>query len=259
MSRLPKVLFIVFLLGLFLFPQFADAQTAPAPTPANTGVSLNIGFNSGTEGNDYSVAIQLLIFMTLLTLAPSIVIMMTCFTRIIIVLGFIGKAMGTTGVPSSQILIGIALFLTFFIMGPVWNKIYDEAVVPYQEHQITSTEAFNVASGHMKDFMLRQTKSEDVEFFMGLGNFGPTAVRDLPLRVVVPSFTLSELRRAFEMGFLIFVPFLVVDFLVASTLMSMGMMMMPPVVISMPFKILLFVLVDGWTLVVKSLVMSFNM
>jgi flagellar biosynthetic protein FliP len=240
-----------------------SAATVVSPIPssggASSGVSLNVNFSTGAEGENYSVAIQLLIFMTLLTLAPSIIMLTTCFTRIVIVLGFVGKALGTSGVPSSQILVGIALFLTFFVMGPVWNRINEEAVVPYRQHQITSERAYDIAAGHMKNFMLKQTKSEDLEFFLGLANMGPTTVQELPLRIVIPSFILGELRRSFEMGFLIYVPFLIIDFIIASTLMSMGMMMMPPTVISLPFKLLLFVLVDGWTLVVKSLVMSFNM
>jgi flagellar biosynthesis protein FliP len=258
-----------------LAPQFAAAQTVtpsaatsvaapiitplPSTGPANAGVSMNINFNTGQKGDDYSVAIQLLIFMTLLSLAPSIIMMTTCFTRIVIVLGFVGKALGTSGVPSNQIIVGLALFLTFFIMRPIWDKIHDEAYVPYQQHQITADKAFDIASGYMKGFMLKQTSSSDLEFFLGLAHMGPTTVKERPLRVVIPSFVLSELRRSFEMGFLIFVPFLIIDFIIASTLMSMGMMMMPPTVISLPFKLLLFVLVDGWTLVVKSLVLSFNM
>lgn len=242
-------------LAVFVLPAEVSAQAAGG----NAGVSLNIDFNTGQQGDDYSVAIQLLVVMTLLSLAPSIIMLMTCFTRIVIVLGFVGRALGTTGVPSNQIIVGISLFLTFFIMGPTWNKIHDEALVPYQEHTISSADAFNIASGHMRNFMVRQTSQNDIEFFLGLADMGPTSVGELPMRVVIPSFILSELRRAFEMGFLIFVPFLIIDFIVASTLMSMGMMMMPPVVISLPFKILLFVLVDGWTLVVKSLVLSFNM
>jgi flagellar biosynthesis protein FliP len=246
------------------FAQTATTSAASAPvtitsTSATPGVSMNLTFNTSDKSDDYSVAIQLLIFMTLLTLAPSIIMMMTCFTRIVIVLGFVGKALGTSGVPSSQIIVGLSLFLTFFIMGPVLNKIHDEALVPYQQHQITSSQAFDIASGHMKDFMLRQTSANDLEFFLGLAKMGPTTVKELPMRVVIPSYMVSELRRAFEMGFLIFVPFLIIDFIVASTLMSMGMMMMPPTVISLPFKLLLFVLVDGWTLVIKSLVLSFNM
>jgi flagellar biosynthetic protein FliP len=237
----------------------AGASSSSAVTTANPGVSMNLTFNTSDQRDDYSVAIQLLIFMTLLTLAPSIIMMMTCFTRIVIVLGFVGKALGTTGVPSNQIIVGLALFLSFFIMGPTLNQIHDDALVPYQEHRITSGQAFDIASGHMKTFMLRQTGSNDIEFFLGLAKMGPTTVADLPMRVVIPAYMVSELRRAFEMGFLIFVPFLIIDFIVASTLMSMGMMMMPPTVISLPFKLLLFVLVDGWTLVIKSLVLSFNM
>lgn len=257
MRILPRGIWAVLAIALAVF--FLPAEVSAQATGGNAGVNLNIDFNTGQQGDDYSVAIQLLVVMTLLSLAPSIIMLMTCFTRIVIVLGFVGRALGTTGVPSNQIIVGISLFLTFFIMGPTWNKIHDEALVPYQAHSITSAEAFNIASGHMRNFMVRQTSQNDIEFFLGLADMGPTSVGDLPMRVVIPSFILSELRRAFEMGFLIFVPFLIIDFIVASTLMSMGMMMMPPVVISLPFKILLFVLVDGWTLVVKSLVLSFNM
>ena len=248
------LLLLVAALILLGAPLASHAQDA-APA-AGGGVSLNIDFDSG-EGDDFSVAIQLLVFMTLLTLAPSIVMLMTSFTRIVIVLGFIGRALGTQGVPSSQILVGLSLFLTFFVMGPVWNNVYSEAIQPYTEQQITSGAALDIAAGHMRTFMLKQTRENDLEFFLGLAGRGPTQVADLPLNIVMPAFVLSELRTAFQMGFLIFVPFLIVDFIVASTLMSMGMMMMPPVVISLPFKLLLFVLVDGWTLVIRSLVQSF--
>lgn len=246
----------LFLAPLFiaLGPTLADAQAAGAPA----GVKMNISFDNGEDGEDYSVAIQLLIFMTLLTLAPSIIMMMTCFTRIVIVLGFVGKALGTQGVPSGQIIVGLSLFLTFFVMGPTWDRIYEQSVVPYQEHRITSKVAIENASTQMKAWMLKQTSTNDLEFFLGLAKMGPTSVKDLPMRVIIPAFVIHELRRSFEMGFFIFVPFLIIDFIVASTLMSMGMMMMPPTVISLPFKLLLFVLVDGWTLVVKSLVLSFN-
>jgi flagellar biosynthetic protein FliP len=154
--------------------------------------------------------------------------------------------------------VGLALFLTFFVMGPVWNKIYDEAVTPYMADSMKSGDALMVATQHMKDFMMNQTRQKDVQFFLEISRQGAMTRDQLPLSIVVPSFVLSELRTAFQMGFLIFIPFIIVDFIVASTLMSMGMMMMPPVVISMPFKLLLFVLVDGWYLVVQSLVNSFN-
>jgi flagellar biosynthetic protein FliP len=183
---------------------------------------------------------------------------MTCFTRMIIVLGFVRNAIGVNAAPSSQIIVGLSLFLTFFVMGPVWNRIYDDAVTPYIEKSMKSSDALMVATAHMKDFMMNQTRREDVQFFLEISRQGAMTRDQLPLSIVVPSFILSELKTAFQMGFLIFIPFIVVDFIVASSLMSMGMMMMPPVVISMPFKLLLFVLVDGWYLIVQSLVESFN-
>jgi len=249
MKRFPSALILltILLFAGVVFPVSVEAQSAP--------VTMDINFN---DDGDFGVAIQMLIFMTLLTLAPSIVMLMTSFTRIVIVLGFVSKAVGTQGVPANQIIVGLSLFLTFFVMGPTWNKVYEDAVSPYMEESITSAEALEIGGKHMQDFMLRQTRSQDLEFFLGLAGEGPTSVSDLPMRVVIPSFIISELRTAFQMGFLIYVPFLIVDFLIASTLMSMGMMMMPPVIISAPFKILLFVLVDGWTLVIQSLVQSFN-
>ncbi len=242
--------------GLLWAAPAALAQTA-APATAAAGPGINLQINGG-EGADLSVAIQLVLVMTLLTLAPSIIMMMTSFTRIVIVLGFVRTALGVQGAPANQLIIGLSLFLTFFIMGPTWDRIYADAVVPYQEKRITSQQAFDSGSTHMKNFMLRQTRPKDVEFFLSISRMGPTSAADLPLRVVVPAFIMSELRTSFIMGFRIFIPFLIVEFLVASTLMAMGMMMMPPAIISLPFKILLFVLVDGWSLVVQSLVKSFN-
>ncbi|MBL62882.1 MAG: flagellar biosynthetic protein FliP [Opitutae bacterium] len=220
--------------------------------------NFRIDVSGGDPNADFGVAIQLVVAMTLLTLGPSIVMMMTSFTRIVIVLGFVRNAVGVNSAPSSQMIVGLALFLTFFLMGPIWNRIYEEAVVPYMADEMPSGEALETATTHMKDFMLNQTRRADVDFFLRLSRQGAMTRDDLPLSIVVPSFVLSELRTAFQMGFLIFIPFIIVDFIVASSLMSMGMMMMPPVVISMPFKLLLFVLVDGWYLVVQSLVTSFN-
>jgi flagellar biosynthetic protein FliP len=197
------------------------------------------------------------IVMTLLTVAPSIVLLMTSFTRIVIVLGFVRTALGVPNAPSNQIILGLALFLTFFIMGPVFDRIHKEALQPYLDGHITSAVALDRATVPLKSFMLKQTRTRDLEYFLELGGFGPTAVKDLPVRVVIPAFVVSELQTAFQMGFLLFLPFLVIDFLVASVLMSLGMMMMPPNVVSLPFKLLLFVLVDGWHLVVRSLVQSF--
>ena len=243
---------LLFLLIGVLVSQPLEAQSgAGAP-------GLRIDVSGANDEGDFGLAIQLVVAMTLLTLGPSIIMMMTCFTRMIIVLGFVRNAIGVNAAPSSQIIIGLALFLTFFVMGPVWNRIYDDAVTPYIEKSIKSSEALMVATAHMKDFMMNQTRREDVQFFLEISRQGAMTRDQLPLSIVVPSFILSELKTAFQMGFLIFIPFIVVDFIVASSLMSMGMMMMPPVVISMPFKLLLFVLVDGWYLIVQSLVESFN-
>jgi flagellar biosynthetic protein FliP len=189
--------------------------------------------------------------------APSIVLLMTCFTRIVIVLGFVRTALGTPSAPSNQIIVGLSLFLTFFIMGPVFDRVQKDALAPYMDGKITSVEALDRATVPLKDFMLKQTRTRELEYFLELGGFGPTAVKDLPLRVVIPAFVISELQTAFQMGFLLFLPFLVIDFLVSSVLMALGMMMMPPTTVALPLKLLLFVLVDGWHLVVKSLVQSF--
>ncbi|MFT3783275.1 MAG: flagellar type III secretion system pore protein FliP [Nibricoccus sp.] len=244
----------------------AAPAVAPATTsaqPAATGATsqpmrLNIGLEGTSKPGDVSVAIQIVIVMTLLTLAPSMVILMTSFTRIVIVLGFVRTALGVPSAPSNQIIVGLSLFLTFFIMGPVFDRVNTDALQPYLNGQMTSAQAFDKASVPVRDFMLHQTRTRDLEFFLELGRFGPTPVAELPMRVVIPAFVISELQTAFQMGFLLFLPFLVIDFLVSSVLMSLGMMMMPPTVVALPFKLLLFVLVDGWHLVVKSLVESFR-
>ncbi|MGF1483022.1 MAG: flagellar type III secretion system pore protein FliP [Opitutales bacterium] len=251
------------------WPDQLQAQTPVTPvepvvptqpegeTVAPSGGGINISIDGGDSSDDVGVGIQLLVVMTLLTLAPSMVMLTTCFTRIVIVLGFVRSAIGVNSAPSNQIVIGLSLFLTFFIMAPVWERIHAEAVTPYLDDQIASGEALEIGGNYLKAFMLRHARDSDLEFFLEMSGQGPTLREELPLKVVVPSFVLSELRTAFQMGFLIFVPFLVIDFIVASTLMAMGMMMMPPAIISLPFKLLLFVLVDGWYLVVKSLVQSF--
>lgn len=184
--------------------------------------------------------------------------LMTSFTRIVIVMGFVRSAIGVQGAPSNQIIVGLSLFLTFFIMAPVGKRINEDALQPYMAKTITTQQAMERASAPLRSFMLKQTRPSEIDFFLGLSGRGPTKVDELPLNVVAPAFIVSELRTAFQMGFLVFIPFLVVDFLVSSTLMSMGMMMMPPIMISLPFKLLLFVLVDGWHLVVRSLVESFG-
>ena len=217
-------------------------------------------------GVDASQPLEIIILMTLIALLPSMLIMMTCFARIIIVLGFLRSAMQTQNTPPNMVLTGLALFLTLFIMAPVFKEINDVAYEPYANEQIDTMEAFTRASVPLKKFMLKQTANDDLEFFVELSKMevpegGMTdeyKENDLSLTVIVPSFMISELKRAFQMGFMIFLPFLIIDIVVGSTLMSMGMMMLPPAMISMPFKILIFVLADGWNLMISSIVSSYN-
>lgn len=248
-------LLLGFSVAIMLMPLAVSAQSTPA-TPTAPGINVTL---NGIDGEgELGVAIQIVFLMTLLTLAPSLLMLTTAFTRIIIVLGFVRNAVGVQSAPSSQIIVGIALFLTLFVMSPILDRINEDALQPYIAKEINSTEALNLASNHLKTFMLAQTRDNDIEFFLGLSGMGPTRVEDVPMKVMIPSFIISELRTAFQMGFLIYLPFVMIDFLVATTLMSMGMMMMPPVIVSLPFKILLFVVVDGWYLVIRSLTQSFN-
>lgn len=262
MKRLhPSLAGLLACLCLGLLAPSAQAQPAAPASPAAASAGplhLTIGLDGQQKGGDVSVAVQIVILMTLLTLAPSIVLLMTSFTRIVIVLGFVRTALGVPSAPSNQIIIGLSLFLTFFIMGPVFDRMNGQAIQPYLAGKMTSVEALDRATVPLKEFMLKQTRTRDLEYFLELGGFGPTAVKDLSLRVVVPAFVVSELQTSFQMGFLLFLPFLVIDFLVSSVLMALGMMMMPPVAVALPFKLLLFVLVDGWHLVVRALVQSFT-
>jgi flagellar biosynthetic protein FliP len=242
------------------------AQVSPGPASplvtataaTNGGFSLTLGVNGLSQPQEVDSAIQMVFVMTLLTLAPSIILLMTSFTRIVIVLSFVRSALSLQGTPANQIIIGLSLFLTFFIMAPVWERIDREALEPYRARQITSTEALQRAGVPLRAFMLRQARPKDVELFASLARLEPTAPEDLPLKVVVPGFIISELRTAFQMGFLLFVPFILIDLVVATILMSMGMFMMPPATIALPVKVLLFVLVDGWNLVVRSVALSFG-
>ena len=235
------------------------ALTASAQTnsPAAFGpVSISLGGNNGTQNVD--MGIKILFSLTLLSLAPSILLLMTCFTRVVIVLSFVRSALQLQGSPANQIIIGLSLFITYFIMAPTWDNINREAIQPYEAHQISDQEALDRASSQIRTFMLKQTRPKDVELFVSMAKLPAMAPNELPLRVVIPSFIISELRTAFQMGFLIYVPFILIDIVVATVLMSMGMMMMPPMTISLPLKLLLFVLVDGWSLVIQSLVRSFG-
>lgn len=254
-KSLPSLSFLL-LAFVFLFAGGSALAQQPAAAPSSPALTISLG--GDTDPANVSTAIQIVVLMTLITLAPSFLLLMTSFTRFVIVLGFIRSAIGLQGAPSNQIIVGMSLFLSMFIMAPTAKRVNDEALQPYMNKQITTMQFAEKAGEPMKAFMVRQTRPSEVDFFLGLSGEGATKTEDLPLTVVVPAFVLSELRTAFQMGFLIYVPFLVIDFLVSATLMSMGMMMMPPMMISLPFKLLLFVLVDGWHLIVRSLVQSFS-
>jgi flagellar biosynthetic protein FliP len=236
-------------LGLLLVPTLAIAETG---IPAFTSTPAAGG------GQTYSLSLQTLILLTSLTFLPAVLLMMTAFTRIVIVLSLLRQALGTLQSPPNQVLIGLSLFLTFFVMAPVFDRINNEALQPYLADQMNVMQAMEKGSGPLKEFMLKQTRQEDLALFVKLSKTpplqGPEAV---PLKVLVPAYVISELKTAFQIGFVIFIPFLIIDMVVASVLMSMGMMMLSPVTISFPFKLMLFVLVDGWNLIIGSLVQSF--
>jgi len=246
--KINKKFLVLGLLLVFVLPVLAQT-TVPKVT---------FGLEQSSDPQDFVMSMKLVLFFTVLTLAPSIVIMMTCFTRIIIVFHFLRTAMATQTVPSNQILIGIALFVTFFVMKPVINEINDTAIQPYVREEISQAEAFKNIEKPLKIFMLKQTREKDLGLFIDLRGEGlPQTKEELGLSIVVPAFIISELKTAFQIGFLLYLPMLLVDIIVASVLLSMGMMMLPPMMISMPMKILLFVLVDGWYLIIESLVEGF--
>ncbi len=227
---------------------------AASPTLAQ---SFNLDFGEG--GSSTARIVQLVVLLTVISLAPSILVMVTSFARIVIVLSLLRTALGTQGAPPNSVMVSLALFMTFFIMQPTLETAYDQGVAPLIEEQITEEQAFDRTMAPVKGFMLRHVREKDIDLFRQMANVGNIENQaDTPLRVLVPAFMISELKRAFEIGFLIFIPFLIIDMVVASVLMSMGMMMLPPVMISLPFKLIFFVLVDGWYLVVGSLVQSFG-
>jgi len=227
-----------------------EAQTLGIP-------ALNVA-GGAADGQSYSVTLEILALMTVLTLLPAILLMMTSFTRIIIVLGILRQAMGTQSTPSNQVLLGLSLFLSLFIMTPVLEQVNDEAIQPYLQEQMTAFEALNIAAVPFKTFMLAQTRETDIQMFADIAGVESIASpEETPLRLLMPAFVTSELKTAFQIGFLIFIPFVIIDLVVASTLMSMGMMMLSPLIISLPFKLMLFVLVDGWALIMGTLASSF--
>lgn len=242
------------LLGLFLllliFPDTAGAVALP---------TITFGVEDAENPQQISNALQVLVILTILSVAPAILLMTTCFTRIVIVLGFVRQALGTQNMPPTQVILGLSLFLSFFIMSPTLGRINEEALQPYMNEKISQPVALEKALIPLREFMFSQVREEELILLTDITmKSEPSVKEDIPTMTLIPAFMLSELKRAFQMGFMIYIPFLVIDMIVASVLMSMGMMMLPPVIISMPFKLLLFVLVDGWNLVVGSLLKSFG-
>ncbi|WP_342748505.1 flagellar type III secretion system pore protein FliP [Geothermobacter hydrogeniphilus] len=241
---------MLFILAILLIPPAAHAQGLP---------TITFGIGEASSPGEVSTALQILVVLTILSIAPAILLMTTAFTRIVVVLSFVRQAMGTQQMPPNQVIIGLSLFLTFFIMAPVFNQMNDTALQPYLAKKISQEQALKRALAPMREFMYRQTDEKDLALLVNIAGIDqPQDLTDVPTVALIPSFMLSELKRAFQIGFLIYVPFLVIDMVVASVLMAMGMMMLPPPIISLPFKLLLFVLVDGWGLVVGSLVQSFH-
>jgi flagellar biosynthetic protein FliP len=240
----------------------AAAVAAASPAWAQEGLlrlpTVTFGVEEATSPEQVSTALQIVILLTVLTLAPAILVMMTSFTRLAVVFGLLRNALGTQQMPPTQIIVGLSLFLTFFIMAPTFNQVYDQALGPYLEGNMGQEQFLEQATQPMREFMLRQTRKKDLGLFMRIADQPkPLNASEVPLTSLIPAFVISELKTAFQIGFLIYVPFLVIDMVVASVLLSMGMMMLPPILVSLPFKLMLFVLVDGWFLIVGSLVKSF--
>lgn len=241
-----------FVLVCTLTPDYAKAEPFPIP-------SIKIGIDKASEPGDVAVALEVIALLTILSLAPAILILMTSFTRILIVFHFLRQALGTQSTPPNQVVVGLTLFITFFIMKPVWNDIYENALSPYLDEKITYQKAFENAQKPLRKFMLVNTREKDLALFVKSAKVAkPKTQDDVSLLVLIPAFVISELQTAFIIGFVIYVPFLIIDMVVASVLLAMGMMMLPPVMISLPFKLMLFVLVDGWNILIGSMIKSFG-
>lgn len=244
------LLFVLCAIVIMIVPKSVSAQGIP---------KISIQFEQSDEAEDMSVALQILLLLTVLSLAPAVIILLTSFVRIIIVFSFLRQAVGTHQMPPNQLLIGLALIITVFIMAPAIEEINNNALQPYLAGDINQSEAFDAGMKPLREFMLRQTREKDLALFVSLANIPkPESPEELPTHLIIPGFVISEMRIAFQIGFLLYIPFLVIDMVVASVLMSMGMLMLPPIMVSLPFKILLFVLVDGWYLIIKSVVMGFH-
>jgi flagellar biosynthetic protein FliP len=249
-ARTAAVAAVIGLILLLLCPHPAGAQGLP---------KISIAVDEASEPGDVAVTLEIIFLLTILTLAPALLIMLTSFTRIVVVLSFLRMAIGTQQIPPSQLIVGLSLFLTLFVMGPTFEQVYDEAIVPYLDEQIDHRTALDRGMAPIRNFMLKNTREKDLALMVKLSRSPrPASAEDLSNRVLIPSFVISELKTAFQIGFILFIPFIIIDMVVSSTLLSMGMMMLPPVTVSLPFKILLFVLVDGWHLIVESLVTSFK-
>ena len=252
LGGIAKILLLVCVVTFTLHVSNVDFAATTINIP-----DINVTISDDDGDVEVANSIQILILLTVLSLAPSILIMMTSFTRIIIVLGFVRRALSLQSTPPNQTLIGLALFLTFFIMAPVFTQVYEEAYVPLQEGTVSLEEAVDIASEPFKEFMLKQVRSKDLALFLNIADVEEVkSNEDITMTVLIPAFILSELKLSFEIGFLIFMPFIVIDMIVASTLMALGMMMLPPSMISLPIKILLFILVDGWHLIIEKLILS---
>ena len=242
-----------------LFAVLLTPQSSGAAEPLTGAPFISIGMDETKDPGKLAVVLQIFLLMTILSLAPAILIMLTSFTRIVIVLSLLRRALGTMQMPPNQVIIGLALFLTFFIMTPVWHAINQNALQPYLDDKIGQEEALQNAAAPLRKFMFKQTREKDLALFVDIAKMErPKNTDDIPLSVLIPSFITSEVKTAFQIGLLLYVPFLIIDMVVASVLLSMGMMMLPPIMISLPFKLMLFVLSDGWNLLVGSLVKSFG-
>lgn len=241
-------------IGMAAVLLFAKSSFAQVTLP-----NINLGFKTYDKPDEVVNAIKIILLLTVLTLAPAILIMMTSFTRIVVVLSFLRQALGTQQMPPNQLLVGLAMFLTLFVMSPFLQQINQNALQPYLAGKLSQEDAFTNALAPLRMFMVKQTRPKDLELFVNIGKIPtPKTLADVPTVVLIPAFIISELKTAFQIGFIIYLPFLVIDLVVASVLMAMGMMMLPPVIISLPFKVMLFVLVDGWALIVGSMVKSFG-
>jgi flagellar biosynthetic protein FliP len=258
LQRLQRVLLAAVVLGIGLSAVLLAPENSAAAAPQIAAPFINIGMDQTQEPGKIAVVLQIFLLMTILSLAPALLIMLTSFTRVVIVLSLLRRALGTMQMPPNQVIIGLALFLTFFIMTPIWTQINQTALQPYLEDKIEQQQALQKAAEPLRGFMFKQTREKDLALFVDIAKIErPKDVNDIPISVLIPSFIISEVKTAFQIGLLLYVPFLIIDMVVASVLLSMGMMMLPPIMISLPFKLMLFVLADGWNLLIGSLVRSF--